>query len=211
MLELFLVLIKIVIAVVATLGLTIKSGILKKEPRNDLFLFFTNLTALLCALFYFYDAFLVGFGLGENSVALNVKAAIVVYSFVVFAIYNFVLVPMHRGSNAVQGIYSFSDVLIHCAMPVLILADWALFTVKGAIAFASPFLWLVFPGLYIVVIVLRAKCKFGPKIAYLDSYYPYFFIDAEKIGMKKTVLNSIVLAFIFVILGLVLWIVDKVL
>lgn len=186
-----------------------KTKILKKQFDGSIFLFFTNLSALLCLLFYGIDGWYFAIYKNEPSFILNTKGAIVLYTFVTMVVYNFVLVPKHRNTGLNRAFYNFEDTTIHCIIPILVLVDWLFFSPKKGITLFAPIMWLVVPLLYFMVAIIKGKYKIGKKFEYADSYYPYFFIDIDQIGLRKTVHNFIFFLFIFGILGYLIFFIDN--
>lgn len=199
------ILLKIIVFMLCLICLVDKTKILKKQFDRNVFLFFTNLSALLCFLFYGVDIWYYITFKGENSFILNVKGAIVLYTFVTMVVYNFVLVPKHRNTGINHTFYNFQDTTIHCIIPILVLLDWIFFSLKKEISVLAPISWLSVPLIYFGVAIIKGKFRLGNKFDYADSYYPYFFIDIDQIGLRKVIINFIVFLLIFGILGYVIF------
>lgn len=202
------ILIKVIIFSLCLICLVDKTKILKRQFDGSIFLFFTNLSALLCLFFYGIDIWYYITFNGEGTLILNLKGAIVLYTFVTMIVYNFVLVPKHRNTGINHSFYNFQDTTIHCIIPVLTLLDWLLLSLKKEIIALAPIVWLSVPLLYFAIAIIKGKLKLGNKFEYADSFYPYFFIDIDQIGFKKVMTNFMVFLLIFGILGYIIFFID---
>lgn len=94
------------------------------------------------------------------------------------------------------------DRIHHVAMPVLVPLWWLAFAPKGKLTWGDPLRWSLYPLAYAAYIFLRVGLETpGSGIA-----YPYFFMDADRLGYLGAVLNMTAIAFGFVLTGLgVVW------
>lgn len=202
-----MLLIKIVIFLICLICLINKTDLVKGRFQANIFLFFTNLSILLCLLFYGFDICCYIKSGNENILLLNLKGAVILYTFITMIVYNFILVPKHRNTGIRHEFYSLQDTAIHCVVPILVLLEW-LMTRKSAISANAPMMWLSVPFAYFLVAMIKGKFKLGSKFEYADSYYPYFFIDIDKAGLKKVAINVIILFAVFLALGYLIFIID---
>jgi hypothetical protein len=149
------------------------------------FSYFTILTNLLVAiccttLLTNRNSKIKGFFLRQNTLT-----AITVYITVVGLVYNSIL----RFLWNPQGLQQIVDELLHSVIPLLFIVFWWLFVPKGKFQWKSVLAWLLYPLIYLVFVLLRGLPS---------SFYPYPFIDVDKIGYYKTFINSsgILLAFL---------------
>lgn len=193
--------IKILILCLSMFCIIAKTDILKGQFQIHVFLFFTNLSILLCFLFYSIDMLLFVTQYTVDAVLISAKGSIVLYVLVTMIIYNVVLVPRHRNTGIQHVFYSPLDLIGHCFIPALVLFDWVFSTPKVNISFFSPISWLVIPIFYCVLILVKGKNHLGRKFEYLNSFYPYYFMDIDKIGSKKFFSNIVILIIVFLGLG----------
>lgn len=124
----------------------------------------------------------------------GVLAAVTVYISVVGIVYNLIL----RFTWQPQGLQLAVDELLHAVIPVLFIVYWLIFVPKNTLNWSDAFLWLMYPFVYLVFVLLRGS---------LSGFYPYPFIDVKKIGYNKVLLNSFYLLIVFLTLSLLLvWI-----
>jgi hypothetical protein len=94
------------------------------------------------------------------------------------------------------------DRIHHVVMPLLVPLWWLAFAPKGRFAWSDPLRWALFPLAYSAYIFLRVGLETpGDGIA-----YPYFFMDADRLGYAAAMLNMAGIALGFVLTGLgVVW------
>jgi hypothetical protein len=78
------------------------------------------------------------------------------------------------------GTATLSMILTHYVVPLMALADWLLFLPHGETKYPAAFAWLSYPLAYLAFSLLRAWIG-HPSFDH-GSRYPYFFIDADKLG-----------------------------
>lgn len=115
--------------------------------------------------------------------------AITVYILVVGIVYHAVLSQLHNpvglGFWADHGLHSFS--------PILTIVYWILFTSNSTIKYQSIPYWLIYPAAYFVYTVVRGS---------LSGFYPYPFLDLNKISFLQAFGNSLVVLLVFTFLSL---------
>ncbi|HEY5406898.1 MAG TPA: Pr6Pr family membrane protein [Ginsengibacter sp.] len=113
--------------------------------------------------------------------------AITVYITIVGLVYNLILRFLWKP----EGLQWIVDELLHSVIPLLFIAFWLLFVAKGKLLWKSVLAWLLYPLIYLVFVLLRGIPS---------SFYPYPFIDVDKIGYYQTAINSsgMLLAFLAV-------------
>ncbi|MEJ0092011.1 MAG: Pr6Pr family membrane protein [Methylocella sp.] len=125
----------------------------------------------------------------------SARAGLVVYIIIVGVVYAVLL----RNLWNPQGLQLLADGVLHGAMPILYPVYWAACTPKRRLRWSDPALWLVFPILYLIYILLRGAA-FG--------IYPYPFIDVTKLGYAHVGLNALFLLVAFFGLGLIVTAID---
>lgn len=174
-------------------------NIFRRKINLSKFLFFTNLSVLLCFLFYTTDVINLMVEGQENITLLNVKGAIVVYTFITMIIYNFLLVPQCKKDKIKYDYYSFNNILAHIFIPLLVLIDWLFLSYNGSMNLLVPILYIIIPIIYCGVILIRGVYKIGNKFEENNSYYPYFFLNIEANGVGKTLFYILILIIVFII------------
>jgi len=94
-----------------------------------------------------------------------------------------------------QGLSLLADTLLHYVTPAAFLLYWWFTFPKGALRWSYPFIWGLYPTVYLVYALIRGA---------IIGSYPYGFIDAKAIGYERTLINGVGLLAVFWVLGLIL-------
>jgi len=190
---------KIYLSVIALLGwfaliaqfcINMNSGLADgPELLIRFFTFFTVTTnilvAVLATVLLLRPASAWGMFFSRQSTA----AAVSVYIVVVGLIYNLIL----RALWHPEGLQRVVDELLHLVIPVLFLLYWLMFVRKDELRWGNMWGWLVYPLVYIVLVMIRGA---------FSGFYPYPFLDVLKIGYPQTFLNCLGVTVVFVVLSL---------
>jgi len=93
-----------------------------------------------------------------------------------------------------KGLVMILDETHHTVVPIATILFWWLYEQKSVVTFKSLSYWVIYPIAYLVWISIRG---------YLSSFYPYYFIDANTLGIQTAFLNSfglLVIIILFLIL-----------
>lgn len=104
-----------------------------------------------------------------------------------------VYMALLRGMVELSSGALFADVLLHQVMPVLTVIFWLLFAPKTGLRWRDPMLWSAYPLIYLTYAVIRGG---------IERRYPYPFIDVSRIGWPQAIANSAAIAVLFLIAGL---------
>jgi len=108
-----------------------------------------------------------------------------------------VYVTMLAGLHPLSGSALVADYLLHYVSPLCMTAYWFLLTPHRKLRWRAPWLWALFPIVYLAYVLARGAA---------DGRYPYPFIDIGKIGTERALLNALVIGILFVIAGyLLVW------
>ncbi len=127
-----------------------------------------------------------------------VRSAILLY-ILVTGVVNFLLL---RHLWSPQGLAFVGDTLLHYVVPVLFLIDWSAFVLKGSLRWRDPAWWMIFPICYAIYAMTSGA---------LTGFYPYFFLDAGKLGYGSALLNIAAMAAAFIALSFLLVAIDRLL
>jgi len=123
-------------------------------------------------------------------------SAITVYIVIVGLIYNTIL----RFLWEPEGLQKIVDELLHSVIPLLVLFYWFVFTAKDRLQWKNVLPWLIYPFAYIVYILIRGS---------VSGFYPYPFINTQRLGLNKVLVNSVGIAFVFICMSLLLVMIAK--
>ncbi|MCX2482325.1 Pr6Pr family membrane protein [Pedobacter sp. MR2016-24] len=159
------------------------------ETLFRFFSYFTILSNILVALCF--TALLVKpkSAWGRIFTHSKVISGTVVYIIVVSAVYNLVLRQLWNP----EGLQKIVDVILHSTMPMLFVAHWLFRVPKNELQWKNAFAWLLFPLLYIILVLIRGT---------FSDFYPYPFVDVSESGYNAVLINCAGLFIIFLVLSL---------
>lgn len=158
--------------------------------------YFTNLTNTLIVVMA--AALLTGRGrLARWFAPAPVQAAFSLYILFVGLAFWFVL----GGPEEVEYWWLWiPEVTAHTLSPLLGVVWWAWAVERGRLRLWHPAVWLVYPLAYLGYWLVR-----GPIV----GEYPYFFVDVGELGYGGVAVWIGILVAGFLVLGLVMWVVDR--
>jgi hypothetical protein len=161
------------------------------------FSFFTILTNLLVAVTLTSLLFRSNSRTGRFLSRPTALSAITVYIFIVGLVYNLVLREIWQP----EGIQYTVNELLHTFIPLLFLLYWIVFVPKQSLYWKNAFPWLFYPLFYLIFIMVRG---------FLSGFYPYPFVDLEKLGYQTVLINCMILGLVFLGFSLALIMLSKI-
>src|SRR6476469_3336454 len=115
------------------------------------------------------------------------RTAMAVYITIVGLVYNAILASQWNP----QGLQKPVDQVLHTIVPILYVIYWLVYVRTFRLEWRHILPWMLYPLLYCIYTLLR-----GP----LAGFYPYPFIDVDKLGYTQVLLNisKMIVAFLFV-------------
>jgi hypothetical protein len=153
--------------------------------------YFTILTNLLVCLALTLPLLAPASAGGRFFARSDVNAGVATSIVFVGLAYHFLL----RNLWHPQGLSLLADTLLHYVTPILFLLYWWFAFPKGALRWSYPFIWGLYPTVYLIYALIRGA---------IIGNYPYGFIDPKAIGYEKTLINGVGLLIVFFVLGLIL-------
>ena len=156
------------------------------------FSYFTIITNILVALAMTLPWLAPRSRAGRFFVLPAVRTAIAAYIIVVAVVYHTMLSRLYHP----QGWRLVCDIILHYMVPPLFVLDWALFVDKRDLSWR-----LTLPSFVLPVIYLLWTAVHGA----VAGFYPYPFMNVNRIGYEQVVMNvgGLVLAFVCLVLALV--------
>ena len=196
---------EIIIALSAFLGLVFHSGLLEGNYRKMFFRYYTNLSNLLVGVFYLLRV--IFYFCGNTTVPWLfsdfARYAIMMTIFLTFVIYHFVLSPKIKSNHEKLQEFdpeAFHNLIVHYFVPLSTLIDWCVFADKASLTWIDSLRWAIIPLLYVIVSFILAR--FSGNFEGTQSPYPYFFMDpALSGGWGKVIRNVLLIALSFVFIG----------
>ncbi len=185
-------------AVIFQLYLIIQNRVLPiPETIVQFFSYFTILSNLIVAVCFTVISVQPNANWGKFFLKPQTASAINLYIFVVGLVYNTIL----RWQWQPQGWQLLVDNLLHVATPIWFLCYWIVFVPKASLQYKNVWLWLIFPAVYCVYILIRGA---------IVNRYPYPFLDVVNLGYQQVIINCCGLVIVFLALALLeVWIGKK--
>lgn len=158
------------------------------ETLMRFFSFFTILTNILVACYFTSQLVnLKIFKFLKQPAALTaITAFILVVGIVYQVILRFVWEP--------TGWQFVIDELLHTFIPLYVLMYWIMYAKRTSLSVYQLVPWLLYPLGYAAFIVVRG---------HFSGFYPYPFVDIDKIGYSKALINFLIIfAFMVLLMGL---------
>lgn len=127
-----------------------------------------------------------------------VMGGVLLYIIVVAIVYHLVLTNIWNP----QGLEKIADEFLHSVVPLLYIFYWLLYVKKGNLSFIYCFKWLIYPLIYLVYSMIRGA---------LTGVYPYFFLDASRLGFAVTFRNIAFVTTGYILLGIIIIYADRLL
>jgi len=161
------------------------------------FSFFTILTNTLVALFFTASVLTTKKFLPKLLKKDGTITAITAFILIVGLVYQLVL----RSIWEPKGLQYIVDELLHTIIPLYMLGYWYFNVNKRDINPKAVFIWLLYPLIYVVFIMVRGS---------FANYYPYPFLNVSEIGFKKAISNTAVILTLSLILLITLLFLGKI-
>ncbi|GAA1949524.1 Pr6Pr family membrane protein [Microbacterium deminutum] len=105
--------------------------------------------------------------------------------------------PRLADSSSTGSLATWSLFLLHYAVPIMVLIDWALFGPRGLVRLRDQLVWMLYPIVYGTLALVR-----GALFPDVSSRFNYPFFDFATLGLAGTVIAlARVLAIIAVLAG----------
>ena len=185
-----LVWLALILQIYLTVTLSIDRGLGLWVGIARYFGYFTILTNLLVALAFTVPLVRPRTRWGQFFSHPNVRSAIAVYIAVVGITYSLLL----RQIWDPQGWQLVADRMLHDVSPILYIVFWFLFVPKAALRWHHLPAWLIYPLVYLSIVLIRGA---------IFKWYPYPFVEADKLGYPQVFMNVIMLCIGFCVVGAV--------
>jgi len=118
----------------------------------------------------------------------SVLGGLSLYIIIVCIVYQLIL----RKEHTQHGLFRFCDEVFHSVSPPAFLIFWLVYITKGNLPWAKAFSWLIYPLIYFIYLIGRGA---------FTGYYPYSFLDGNKLTYAQIGINFILLLITFLIIG----------
>ncbi|GAA4088791.1 hypothetical protein GCM10022392_07530 [Mucilaginibacter panaciglaebae] len=118
----------------------------------------------------------------------SVLGGLSLYIIIVCVVYQLIL----RKEHTQHGWFRFCDEVFHSISPPMFVIFWLVFITKDNVPWSKAFTWLIYPFIYFIYIITRGT---------FTGYYPYSFIDGNKLTYAQIGINFVLLLITFLIIG----------
>ena len=101
------------------------------------------------------------------------------------------------------------DLFAHYLLPLFYVIDWLLFAPKGFQKLNAPFIWALYPFVYLIFTFVRLYQVPASSYFHLNEA-PYFFLDINKLGYERVTIFSIIILFIILSIGYLIIGIEKI-
>lgn len=174
--------------VTAIVGQFIKTSSLTNVNPFNFFGFFTNQSNIIAAVAFFASAFFILSGKVQPSWVIYLRALATVIMAIVGIVYNTLL-----SDKGLEGAFNlqWSNDILHIVIPIYAVLDWVLFGDRHKLPFSRLWLMLIYPIVWIVVVLIRGAT---------DGWVPYPFLDPAT-GYGSVLVYCIVIAAVTILFG----------
>ncbi len=151
----------------------------------NFFSYFTILSNVFAAVLFL----MLAFNVNKSALIDHLKGSATLYMLI--TLLGFIV--LFGGDKGF--LLSWVNIVFHYLAPIVVLIDWILFPISTKISFKSALVWTVPPTLYFIYCLVRGV---------ITSWYPYPFLDPERIGGYLNVFTYFIFITIFGILGIYL-------
>jgi hypothetical protein len=164
------------------------------NPFN-FFGFFTLQSNILVVVVMLTSAVVIFAGRTQSAALLLARACVTTYIVIVGIVYNTLLAGLEGGVTL-----EWANFVLHVAIPIYAAIDWVLFADREPIEWRRFWVVLVYPIVWLVVVLVRGAT---------DGWVPYPFLDpAQGYGVVAAYCVGIALA--IAIVGSLVWAVSRV-
>ena len=191
------------------IGILNSFGLLGGTINLDCLVYYTNLSNYLCFVVMLivvistYKHIKNGDLTGNNTIINKLKFYSTIIILVTFLVYNVLLTDNMFG----KGWNNLGNLLFHILLPLMFVFDHILFDKHHSLAWYDPLCSTILPLIYVAFILIRGALL---PVDFNGTIYPYFFLNVNEIGIGMVCLWVLVLLAIFIIIGYIFYLYDKV-
>ena len=199
---------KLLVSVVGVVGIGLT--VMNSFNLLESFSYFTTQSNALATVFFVGLVFFGGRHMPmDHRVVTILKGTITLALLVTMLVYHLVLRPILAELYVDYVVFGPQDIIVHYAMPLLVLLDFGLFDIRGRMRPIDPVWFLCFPVVYVVYVMFYGAVGGRFAINGIMSRYPYFFLDVETYGIFTVIFWSALILLIFFLLGVALYWFDR--
>jgi hypothetical protein len=197
---------RLLAGIMALGGLSLQFWLMMKYPGSQsitqattrFMSFFTIQTNILIAVCMLLPALVPRSRISQLSSKPSLRTAVMSYCALVGIIYFALL----RNIGDDDGLERRADQILHYVTPTMFLIDWLVWVPRGRAPFSTVPAYLLYPGVYCAWVFLYGA---------LTGWYPYPFVNAERLGSGQQLANIVGVTVLALITPYALLVLDRVL
>ena len=138
------------------------------------------------------------------------KGCVTLYISITGLVAWLILPPAVMGPSTVYVLGLPTVTMVHVITPIMSCIDFVLFDEHRRFPWHYTLSWLLYFPLYLAFVLIRVAVFPGQTLS-SGEMYPYPFVDLDALGWKQLGVNIVTYLAAFFVLGLVLFLVDKIL
>jgi hypothetical protein len=158
----------------------------KADRIANIFCFFTVLSNLLLAA---TNAVLVVDPRRRSTLFSGLRLSGVLSMIVTGIVFHIAL----RGLHDLHGTAATADLLLHTISPIMAVISWLVVGPRGVVTSRVVAVSVGYPVVWLVATLIRGA---------IINFYPYPFLDATTHGYARVIINSLIVAVLFLVLAI---------
>lgn len=174
----------------AIIGLTMHKDFYAGVRRRGFFCFYTNLSNLLVLIYFSLAAPRLYANKALHILIPHMEFAVMMSIMLTFCVFHLMIFPaVSAAAKRAEHTREFyiavvNNVIVHYAVPWLVFLYWLFCSPqKHTLGAGDALLWTAIPAVYLMLVYLRARS--GRIIEEAGSPYPYPFLDADALGVRR--------------------------
>ena len=147
----------------------------------NLFSYFTVQSNLIATVVFAMGSYAIFTGKRFGAWFGTLRGAAVLYMAITAIVYALLLKNATNANTALA--FDWKNFILHELMPFLIVVEWFVWPPHESVTAQKAFTWLIFPVAWLAYTLYRAQ---------IVHWYPYPFLDPNKVGSKIGVLAYII-------------------
>ncbi|MCL2540410.1 MAG: Pr6Pr family membrane protein [Firmicutes bacterium] len=214
--RIFALIFRIVAFTAILFGIIYNTGVFQGDFHWIIFLYYTILSNIFALALFGVLIFMTARKLkhngakGDSCFYPRISAAVTVCIMLTLIVFWCVLAPFAPAADR-PFLVTYSNLAVHLIAPLLMLADYIMFSVGGKLKRRDPFLFSIVPIAYLVITLIIGFS--GAVVYQLPGFeragsFPYFFLDYNDVGLMMLVYIAALIA-LYLAMGWVAWLADK--
>jgi hypothetical protein len=185
----------VILAVVAIVATFLDTATRATINPFNFFGYFTMQSNIITAVVLFLAALTTFMGRPQTQLLVFARACATTYIVIVGIVYNLLLAGLEGGVSL-----GWANWVLHVAFPIYAALDWILFGDRTALPWKKLWVVLIYPVIWIIVVIIRGAT---------DGWVPYPFLDPAT-GYGSVAIYCVVIFIATILVGAVVFALSRV-